>query len=265
MIFEYYRKFRVRLYEYKMDGLVFQQEELFLQILMKLKGAVVLFFLAMITQSLAFEYLPHEKRPRWSFDYNFGGVYNFKLPLTIIQEGYPDIYIDKAIYITEPFTGPHYWDWRFTKWFDKFGISFEGIHQKIYLQNKPPEVQRFGISHGYNMCVFSFVKSFRWVNVALGAGSVLMHPESTIRGMVYPEGPGFDIHGYVLRGYVLNAGIAHQIRIWNRFFISTEAKLTFSQANAPIVNGYAKVNNMAFQFIFGGGIDFGYKKMKSEK
>lgn len=229
---------------------------------LKMRNIILLILVLVSIRSFSWEYLPHEKRPRWSFDYNFGGVYNFRLPLTIIQEGYPDIFIEKAVYETEPFTSPHYWDWRFTKWFNNFGISFEGIHQKIYLKNKPAEVQRFGISHGYNMCVFNYVKSFRYLNLSLGLGSVLMHPESTIRGMKYPEGPGFDIHGYVLRGYVINIGIAHQVRLWGRYFINTEAKLTISQANAPIVNGYAKVNNVAFQLIFGPGIDWAYKKIK---
>jgi hypothetical protein len=207
-----------------------------------------------------FNYRPHEIRPRWSFEYHFGGAYNFKLPLTIVQEGHPDIYIHRAEFETEPFTGPHYWDWRLVKWFKFGGISFEGIHHKIYLQNKPAEVQRFGISHGYNMCLFNYHKPFKWFNLVLGAGSVLMHPESTIRGMKYPEGPGFDIHGYVLRGYVINLAVSHQVRIFRRYYINTEAKLTVSQATAPIVNGHAKVNCVAFQFIFGPGIDFGYSK-----
>lgn len=92
-----------------------------------------------------------------------------------------------------------------------------------------------------------------------------MHPESTVRGLKYPEGPGLDIHGYVLRGWVINTGISHQARLWKWFYFSTEAKLTFSQARAPIVNGYADVTNIAFQFIFGAGVDFGYKKEKVGK
>lgn len=230
-----------------------------------LKKSFIVVLLVVSNVTIALNYLPHESRPRWSFEYHFGGVHNFKVPLTIVQQGHPDIYIHRAEFETEPFTGPHYWDWRITKWFDFGGISFESIHQKIYLINKPAEVQRFGISHGYNMCLINFHKSFRWMNLVLGGGSVLMHPESTVRGLKYPEGPGLDIHGYVLRGWVVNTGISHQIRIWKRFYVSTEAKFTFSQARAPIVDGYADVTNIAFQFIFGGGIDFGYQKEKAGK
>jgi hypothetical protein len=81
--------------------------------------------------------------------------------------------------------------------------------------------------------------------------------------MQWPEGPGFDLYGYRLRGYVINLALSRQFRIYKRFYINTEAKVTFSQANAPIVNGYAKVNSLAYQFIFGPGIDWGYKKKKT--
>lgn len=209
-------------------------------------------------------YEPHDPRHRWSFEYHFGGTYNFELPLTIVQAGYPDIYIRRAIYETEPFTSPHYWNWRFIKWFGLHGVQFEGIHHKLYLKNKPPEVQRFGISHGYNMCILNYVRNYKWYNLSFGGGSVLLHPESTIRGMKWPEGPGFDWHGYRLRGYVVNVGIAHQARVFKRYYISAEAKLTFSQAKVPVVDGHAKVNSLAFQFIFGPGMDFGYSKKHRE-
>ena len=194
------------------------------------------------------------------FEYHFGTVWNAKLPLTIVQSGYPDIYIKKADFYSEPFVSPHYWDWRFTYWKKKYGFSFEAIHHKLYLKNKPPEVKRFGISHGYNMLVISVVRRFKYVNIHLGGGSVLLHPESTIRGKVWPEGPGFDWKGYRLRGGVLNIAASHKFKIWKRFYVNTEGKSTFSRAITPVVDGYAIVNNIALQFLFGIGIDFAYNK-----
>ncbi|MBK7129224.1 MAG: hypothetical protein IPM74_08105 [Crocinitomicaceae bacterium] len=168
-----------------------------------MKKWIIFFVFTSPLLAFSYSYLPHEQRPRWSFEYHLGAVYNFKTPLTFTQAGFEDIKIQQAVFESEPFVSPHYWDWRFTKWFDQFGISFEAIHHKIYLKNKPDDVQRFGISHGYNMLVFSYNKAFRWYHIALGGGSVLMHPESTVRGKQYPEGPGFDWNGYVLKGYVL--------------------------------------------------------------
>src|SRR5690606_27263758 len=107
---------------------------------------------------------PHHNQSRWSLEYHFGGALNMKLPLTIVQDGYPDIYIAKADFASESFTGPHYWNWKAAKWFGKHGITIEGLHHKIYLRNKPDEVQRFGISHGYNMCILSYNRNFNWFN-----------------------------------------------------------------------------------------------------
>ena len=72
--------------------------------------------------------------PRWSFEFHLGMAYNLKLPLTIVQAGYPDIDIAMADFKSESLTAPYYWDWRFTKWFARGGVSFEAIHHKIYLR-----------------------------------------------------------------------------------------------------------------------------------
>lgn len=99
-----------------------------------------------------------------------------------------------------------------------------------------------------------------------GIGSVLMHPESTIRDKVYPEGPGFDINGYVLRGFVFNTAVAKQFYfLRKRLYLNTEVKATFARANSPIVDGYATVNNIALQAIAGIGIRFAGRKNKSAK
>ena len=199
----------------------------------------------------------------WSFELHGGVVANVPLPLTIQQTGHPDIYFKAARFYSEPLISPYYWDWRFTKWIDKHSIEFEAIHHKLYLKEKHPDIQRFGISHGFNIFTINYGRKFKYFILRNGLGSVLMHPESTIRNKVYPEGPGFDIKGYRLRGLVYNVGLAKQIPfLKNRFFINTEIKSTFAKANAPIVDGVAKVNNIALQAIVGLGVNFVRLKKK---
>jgi hypothetical protein len=197
---------------------------------------------------------------RWSFELHGGGVYNARLPLIIKQEGYPDIRIEKAVFHSEPFVSPFYWDWRFTKWFKNKSIEFEAIHHKLYLINKPIEVQRFGISHGFNMMMFNHGRQIKSFIGRVGLGSVLLHPESTIRDKKYVEGPGMDIHGYKLRGIVLNIALAKQIKFGKHFFINTEGKITAATAKSPIVDGYARVYNVAFQLILGPGFNWCVKE-----
>ena len=233
----------------------------------RIKKTVILFALAVYLPVISIgqtwtplSYQPHETRSRWSVEYHFGAVSNLKLPLTFVQRGYPDIHIAKADIYSEPFTSPHYWDMRLVKWFKKDGISLELIHHKIYLRNAPPEVKRFTISHGYNIFLLSYNRNFKWFNIAAGGGTVMMHPESTIRGKVWSEGDGSNWSGYLLNGIALNLAVSHQVRIYKRFYLNLEGKVIYSKANVPIVDGYAKFNNVAFQLIFGPGIDWGYSK-----
>lgn len=193
---------------------------------------------------------------RWSFELQFGAVHDLNLPLTFYQEDYPDIRLSKAIFHSEPLIDPPYWDWRFTKWFENKSIEFEAIHHKFYLINLPPEVQRFGVSHGYNMLMFNHGRQAGKFILRAGAGSALVHGESTVRGMKYHEGPGFDIHGYRLRGVVVNLGAARQFKISKTLFVNAELKVNAAVANIPIVNGHARMNVVVFQFILGPGFNW---------
>lgn len=203
----------------------------------------------------------------WSFEFHLGLAGNVPLPLRIEQKGYPDIYLSKAQYYSESLKRPYYWDWRFSKRMGRHSIEFEAIHHKLYLENKHPDIQRFGISHGFNMLTLNYSRHFRYFIFRNGLGSVLMHPESTIRGKVYPEGPGFDIKGYRLRGIVFHSAMAHQFPFArHRFFLNTELKASFAKAGAPIVDGVAHVNHISVQALLGLGINFaGLRKNTVDK
>lgn len=197
---------------------------------------------------------------RWSFELHGGVVHNLRLPLIIRQEGYPEIRINKAEFYSEPLISPFYWDWRFTRWANKKSIEFEAIHHKIYLKNLTPEVQRFGISHGFNMLMINHSREIYKMVFRAGLGSVLIHPESTIRGMKYPEGAGFDLPGYRLRGITLNLAVAKQVHFGKYFFINAEGKVNASVVNAPVMNGYARLHNVVFQLILGPGVNWSVKE-----
>lgn len=193
---------------------------------------------------------------RWSFELQFGVVHSLKLPLVIHQQGYADIRINKPDFYSEPLIDPPYWDWRFTKWFKDKSIEFQATHHKFYLRTLPAEVQRFGVSHGFNTLVLNHGRQIGKYILRAGAGSSLVHGESTIRGMVYPEGPGFDIYGYRLRGVVINLGVARQIKFSKTFFMNAELKMTAAVANIPIVQGHARMHVVVFQFILGPGFNW---------
>lgn len=216
----------------------------------------ILFLASLFSLCSAFSF----SQKRWSFELHGGGVYNVPLPLIIKQDGYPDIKIKKAEFFSEPLNDPFYWDWRFARWKNRKSFEFEAVHHKLYLKNRPPEVEWFGISHGFNMLTVNRSREIRGMILRVGMGSVLVHPESTVRGMKYPVGPGFDIPGYRLRGVTVNMGAAKQIPFGRFFFVNAEAKVNASFARVPVVNGEAEVYNVVFQLILGPGINWCLKE-----
>ncbi len=117
-------------------------------------------------------------------------------------------------------------------------------------------MEKFGVSHGYNMVFFNHGRVWGKYIFRFGLGSALVHGESTIRGMVYQNGPGFDFPGYRLRGVGVNAGVARQFKISKTFFINAEAKVNAAIANIPIVGGHARMNVVVFQLILGPGVNW---------
>ena len=81
---------------------------------------------------------------------SLGAAYCPDTPLKISQTGYPDLKI-KAEYKTESFKLPIYYSIKLGTSKDHQGWELELIHLKIYLQNNPPEIQQFQVSHGFNI------------------------------------------------------------------------------------------------------------------
>jgi len=192
---------------------------------------------------------------RWSFELHGGEVYNVPSPLIIKQQGYPDINFS-ARYRTDPFSLPIYWDWRFCRWQNSKSWEFEVIHHKLYLHNTTPEVQKFNISHGFNMIMLNRGFDKKKFQFRVGGGIVLAHPESKIRGKEFGDtGDDFDL-GYFISGPVINAAISRPFYLTNRFYINTEAKTTLAYSKIKLAQGHANVYNFAIHIILGFGIDF---------
>lgn len=214
---------------------------------------IVPFFI--LSQTIAFA------QSRWSFELHGGEVYNVPMLLTVKQQGYPNLKLT-ARYHTESFTLPVYWDWRFGRWQNNKSWEFELIHHKLYLDNTTPEVQKFNISHGFNMLMVNRgfdKKTFRY---RAGVGVVLAHPESNIRGKEFGNtGNDWDL-GYYLTGPVLNLAFSKPIQLNGRFYLNAEAKTTFAYSRIKIAEGDADVYNLAFHLILGLGYDLIHPKGK---
>ena len=191
----------------------------------------------------------------WSIEFHGGTVYNIPVPLTISQGNYPNINFT-ARYRTDAFEPPVYWNWRLSRWQKGKSWELELIHHKLYLDNISAEVQKFNISHGFNMLFVNRGFAKRTFRYRAGAGIVLSHPESKIRGKEFGNtGDDLDL-GYFVSGPALNLAVGKPIRIGGRFYLDVEAKTTLAYSYIKVAQGHAEVYNLAFHLIFGLGVDF---------
>lgn len=191
----------------------------------------------------------------WAIELHGGEVYNVPLPLSIHQNGFPDLKMT-ARYSTDPFKLPIYWDMRFSRWQDEKSWEIELIHHKLYLSNTTPEIQKFNISHGFNMLFLNRGFDKYRYRFRAGTGLILAHPESKIRGKEFGDtGDDFDL-GYYITGPVANFGIGRAIHFNRRFYLDAELKTTMAYSSVKIAQGHADVFHLTFHLILGIGTRF---------
>lgn len=180
-----------------------------------------------------------------------GTDWNLPIQLKIKQPGENDIAF-KARYRTRPWKGSPYYAYRlgFQQW------SLELIHHKLYLQNPPPEIEHFEVSHGYNMAMVSRDLPYRYNPslFKLGLGIVVGHPEGNVRGK--PINPVNSLlgGGYHISGVCFQAAFSPKLKITEHWFIRPEAKLTAAWAQFSLLGGgSAQVPNIAFHTLVGLG------------
>lgn len=219
----------------------------------------MIFRTLLLVSSISFFKVSAQKAT-YSFEYHLGVAYNIPAPLSVYQEDEEALHLN-AYFDSESLQIPLYWNFRFARFKNNKSWEFEAIHHKLYMIKNPNEIQNFSISHGYN--IMSILRSqkvtlfkkqgfiFRY-----GLGTVLAHPESTIRGKKLNEQNGIFGSGYYISGPVLNLGFAKRFYFSKRYFFNTEFKLYPSVSKVPVFNGHAVFWNVPVAFIFGIGIDY---------
>ena len=185
----------------------------------------------------------------WTVEFFVGVPLGFPASLTIRQAGRPDIDL-RARYETRPFQKPLYYGWRIGRWTGDRGWEVELLHDKLYLVDRPPEVQEFSISHGFNLVTLNRAWERGGVVYRVGAGAVITHPENAVRGKALPQDGGLLGWGYHLSGPTAQAAAEKKFVLRGDLFLPVEGKVTASFARVPVEGGsadvpYAAVHGMA--------------------
>jgi len=171
-----------------------------------------------------------------------GLQYNVPLPLVIRQSGHPDLRLT-ARFDTRPFAEVPYYDVKVGMARKPWAFELELVHHKLYLANRPAEVDTFEITHGYNPILLNVVREKWGVAFRAGVGFVLAHPQTMVRGLRFPETGG--ILGWYVSGPAAQVGVSKWWEFGNHFLAGVEGKLVGAWARVPIVDGSADVPNLS--------------------
>lgn len=196
---------------------------------------------------------------RWTVNLNAGAPVNIPVPLHIAQSGHPDLSL-LARWSSDPFMLPYYWMWRIGRIANDRGWEFEAIHHKLILENRPPEVGEFRITHGFNLLYINRSHHDRWLNWRYGAGVILAHPENRVREQQLNEHLGLFNRGYYFSGPALNVSVSKPIYLYRLFFANLELKATTGVAFVPVHAGRAIVGHLSVHLIAGLGYGLEVKK-----
>jgi hypothetical protein len=208
-------------------------------------------FLAILL--LALLQAPDAGAATWSIEFMAGTSYHPDSTLKIEQSGEPNLEFS-AQWETRPFEQPIFWDLRISRVANNRGWALDLMHDKLFLENPPPEVQEFGISHGLNFLTAQHLWFRSVIYWMAGAGVVIAHPENTVRGKKLPENGGLFDGGYSLAGPAAVGGIGARFLLFGKVFWNFEGRASLSHVWVDVVDGEASFSTIGLYFMFGMGI-----------
>lgn len=184
----------------------------------------------------------------------FGSAKSASLPITVSQRGQADLHFT-ARWATRPTRPTPYYAARVGVWRGNRGWRLDILHHKLYLLSRPPEIDDFRITNGFNILSLSRAFRLRHLTYSIGTGPVLTYPISTVRGAKYNENLGWK--GYRLSGGSIVGAVTREFPLTAGVVFSLDARVSGSYVRVPVVNGHADVPNLAVHLHGGIGYLFG--------
>ncbi|MGH7468771.1 MAG: hypothetical protein ACRENP_12510 [Longimicrobiales bacterium] len=179
-----------------------------------------------------------------------GSALSVPLPLHVTQSGSAELRFT-AKYETRPLEGSPYYAWRIGYWRSRRGWAVGLLHHKLYLTNAPSAIQRFEVSHGYNLVAVTHGWLHGSSYFGVGGGVVIAHPETVVRGRTTPADGGPLGGGYYLTGPSLQGAAGRYVLLTSFLALALEAGASASRARLPVAGGHANVPNLAMHFHVG--------------
>jgi hypothetical protein len=189
--------------------------------------------------------------PGWRVEAAFGAAHSFGSTLSLEQAGFPTLEIN-AEWESRSFESPPYYGLRVARQDARGAWAVRFVHLKVYLANPTLEVERFSVSHGYNLLTLERSFPAGGFELWAGLGLVIAHPESTVRGRTKPETEGGALGGgYYVTGPTGGLALGRRLSLGDRFALVPEVRFTLSRARVPIADREASVPNASVHFLLG--------------
>lgn len=186
----------------------------------------------------------------WRAELALGGAHNFGSTLRLEQAGLPALALE-AGWDARSLEPPLYYALRLARRDARGAWALRFIHHKLYLDGATPEVERFAVSHGYNLLTLERAVTLGGFELSAGAGLVIAHPESSVRGETRAERGGLLGGGYSLTGPTAALAAGRRLPLGRHVAVVPELRFTLSRARVPIAAGEASVPNTALHLIVG--------------
>lgn len=186
--------------------------------------------------------VPVPAAAQWRVSVGTGTGWNVPLPLTIEQSGAPTLALT-AHWSTHPFDTPLYYVVRVERARGGGAWAVELVHHKLFLDEAPAEIQHLEISHGFNVVTAQRAWELRrGFAVRTGAGMIVAHPETIVRGRRQPRG-GWGERGYYVAGPTAQVGAGWATDVASKTRVGVETRLIGARASVPIADGRARLWN----------------------
>ncbi len=195
------------------------------------------------------------EEPRWGIELHAGAAHSFDSPLVIEQDG-AELVDQEAKWSGRSFESPLYYVLRAWRRTGERAWMLDLVHLKVYLENPPPTVQAFSISHGYNLLQLSRVSWRGPLRYGGGLGVVLAHPENTVSGRRLDEDHGGYFGGYYFTGPAVGLILGATTDATKRAWLAADLRTTMAWAKVPVVDGDAVVPNYSIHASLGAGLGF---------
>jgi hypothetical protein len=197
-------------------------------------------------------------RGAWTAEAFTGSAWHLPIPLVVdLPEEHARL---RARYNTRPFADAPYYSYRLGHtWTSGRAVEVEMLHHKLYLENPRPPVERFEVTHGYNLPTVNVVWPASGWQLRFGLGLVVAHPEGRIAGRAVSGGRTLLGGGYHIAGVTAQVAFGRRYVLWGSRVAMTaapEVKLTASWARIPLQRGHLSVPDVSLHALGGLGVRF---------